>query len=390
MEIRAAVLHERGLPRPYTESRPLRIETLELDPPHEGEVLVRIRAAGLCHSDLSVINGDRPRPVPMALGHEAAGEVVDTGPGVRDLAPGDHVVLVFVPSCGHCDYCAGGRPALCEPGNAANVAGEMLGGGRRLRLGGAPVHHHLGVSCFADHAVVSRRSCVKVDPGLSFEHAALFGCAVLTGVGSVVNTARVEPGSSVAVVGLGGVGLNALMAARLVGAARIVGVDLRPDKLALANELGATETFDATRSRLVDEIRAATGGGVDCAIDFTGSEEALELAYAITRRGGLTVTGGLAHPDRRVSIQQAGLVTEERTLRGSYVGSCIPLRDVPRFVRLFIRGELPLDRLVSGRIERLEDLNAAFDALADGTVVRQVLLPPAGPREAPSVRRARQ
>ncbi|MDZ7749517.1 MAG: zinc-dependent alcohol dehydrogenase family protein [Halofilum sp. (in: g-proteobacteria)] len=376
LEIRAAVLHERGLPRPYADSRPLRVETLALDPPGAGEVLVRVRAAGLCHSDLSVINGDRPRPVPMALGHEAAGEVVQAGPGVDDLAPGDHVVLVFVPACGHCAYCVAGRPALCAPGNAANVAGELIGGGRRLHRGDEPVHHHLGVSCFADHAVVSRHSCVRVDPALAFEHAALFGCAVLTGVGSVVNTARLGPGASVAVIGLGGVGLNAVLAARLVGAARIVGLDLLDDKLALARDLGASDTFDAAAAGVTERVRAATDGGVDCAIDFTGSVQALELAYAITRRGGTTVTGGLAHPDHRVSIQQASLVAEERTLRGSYVGSCIPARDVPRFVELFGQGRLPVDRLLDRRIERLEDLNAAFDALADGHVVRQVLLPP--------------
>lgn len=376
MEIQAAVLHERGLPRPYAESRPLRVETLTLDPPGDGEVLVRIRAAGLCHSDLSVINGDRPRPVPMALGHEAAGEVVATGSGVVGLEPGDHVVLVFVPACGRCEYCVAGRPALCTPGNAANVAGELIGGGRRLRLDGEAVHHHLGVSCFADHAVVSRHSCVRVDAALAFEHAALFGCAVLTGVGAVVNTARLEPGSQVAVVGLGGVGLNAVMAAGLVGARRIVGLDVLGDKLELAAALGATDTFDAGADGVVEAVRAATGGGVDCAIDFTGSVHALELAYAITRRGGTTVTGGLAHPDHRVSIQQASLVAEERTLRGSYVGSCIPARDVERFVALFAQGRLPVDRLLSRRVERLEDLNAAFDALADGHVVRQVLLPP--------------
>jgi len=372
MQIRAAVLHERGLPRPYAESRPLRIETLELDPPGEGELLVRIRAAGLCHSDLSVINGDRPRPVPMALGHEAAAEVVSTGPGVADLVPGDHVVLVFVPSCGHCAYCAVGRPALCEPGNAANVAGTLLCGERRLALEGRPIHHHLGISCFADHAVVSRRSCVKVDPAVPFEHVALFGCAVLTGVGSVVNTARVEPGSSVAVVGLGGVGLNALLAARVAGAARVVALDVLASKRSLAAELGATDAFDAADGCVVERVRAVTAGGVECAIDFTGSEQGLELAYAITRRGGTTVTGGLAHPERHVSLQQAGLVVEERTLKGSYVGSCIPARDVPRFLELFAQGRLPVDRLLSRRIERLEDINAAFDALADGTVVRQV------------------
>lgn len=373
MRTRAAVLREMGLPRPYAESRPLAIEELELDPPGPGELLVEVRAAGLCHSDLSVINGDRPRPTPMALGHEAAGVVAETGAGVDDLAPGDHVVMVFVPSCGHCQTCAAGRPALCEPGNAANIAGEMLAGGRRLWLDGMPVNHHLGVSAFAEHAVVSRRSVVRVDPGLPLEQAALFGCAVQTGVGAVVNTARVPPGASVAVVGLGGVGLNAVMAARLAGAGRVVALDLLDAKLALAGELGAGDTLRAGDDGVADSVRELTGGGVDFAFETAGSVAALELAYEVTRRGGTTVSVGLAHPDERLSIQQARLVTEERTLKGSYVGSCVPVRDVPRFIDLFRGGRLPVDRLLDERVG-LDDLNAAFDRLAEGRAVRQVLV----------------
>ncbi|MGH6903985.1 MAG: alcohol dehydrogenase catalytic domain-containing protein, partial [Geminicoccaceae bacterium] len=245
MKTRAAVLQAIGRPPPYAKSRPLVVEELALDPPGPGEVLIEIKAAGLCHSDLSVINGDRPRPTPMALGHEAAGIVRELGPGVSDLAAGDHVVLVFVPSCGRCIACMEGRPALCEPGAAANGAGHLLSGTRKLRRADGPVHHHMGVSAFAELAVVSHNSCVRIDPELPLEEAALFGCAVLTGVGAVVNTARVMPGQSVAVVGLGGVGLNAVLGARLAGARRIVALDLVDDKLALAREIGATDTFDA-------------------------------------------------------------------------------------------------------------------------------------------------
>lgn len=373
MRTRAAVLREMGRPRPYADSRPLAIEELELDPPGPGELLVEVRAAGLCHSDLSVINGDRPRPTPMALGHEAAGVVAEPGAAVDDLVPGDHVVMVFVPSCGHCPPCAAGRPSLCEPGNAANIAGEMLAGGRRLRLDGARVNHHLGISAFAEHAVVSRRSVIRVDPGLPLEQAALFGCAVQTGVGAVVNTARVPPGASVAVVGLGGVGLNAVMAARLAGAGRIVALDLIDAKLALAGELGAGDTLPAGDDDVAERVRERTGGGVDFAFETAGSVAALELAYEVTRRGGTTVSVGLAHPDERLSIQQARLVTEERTLKGSYVGSCVPVRDVPRFIDLFRGGRLPVDRLLDERVG-LDDLNAAFDRLAEGRAVRQVLV----------------
>src|SRR5690625_4543980 len=213
MKVRAAILDKIGAEAPYAQSKPLTIEEVELAPPGEGEVLVRVKAAGLCHSDLSVINGDRPRPTPMALGHEAAGIVEEVGPGVHDLAPGDHVIMVFVPSCGHCIPCAEGRPALCEPGAAANTAGTLLSGARRIQRAGADIHHHLGVSAFADYAVVSRRSLVKIDPTLPLDEAALFGCAVLTGVGAVVNTAQMRAGMTAAVIGLGGVGLAAVLGA---------------------------------------------------------------------------------------------------------------------------------------------------------------------------------
>jgi len=374
MRIRAAVLDEIGKPRPYADSKPLSAETLELDPPREGEVLVRIAAAGLCHSDLSVINGDRPRPVPMALGHEASGVVEALGPGVDDLAEGDHVVLVFVPSCGHCRPCAEGRPALCEPAAKAGAAGELLGGGRRLRRpDGGEVNHMLGVSCFADHAVVSRRSLVKVDRAVPLEQAALFGCAVQTGVGAVVNTAHIPAGSSVAVVGLGGVGLNSLLAAKLSGASRIVAVDLLEDKLALARQLGATHTINAGDADAVDQVRAASDGGVDFAFEMAGVVPALDLAYKVTRRGGTTVTAGLAHPDKRLEIPPVNLVAEERTLKGSYIGSCVPIRDVPRYLELFKQGRLPVDRLLGERLS-LEEINEGFDRLADGRSVRQVVV----------------
>jgi alcohol dehydrogenase len=374
MKIRAAVLHEMGKPQPYADSLPLAIEQLDLDGPGPGELLVRVKAAGLCHSDLSVINGDRPRPVPMALGHEAAGVVEELGPGVTDLRVGDHVVMVFVPSCGHCIRCMEGRPALCEPGGAANTAGTLFSGARRLRLQGREVHHHLGVSAFADHAVVSRNSVVKIDQSLPLDEAALFGCAVLTGVGAVVNTARVPAGAAVAVVGLGGVGLNALLACRLIGAAEIVAVDLQDDKLALARQLGASHTVNAGDQDCVDQVRAATDGGVDFAFEMVGSVRAMDVAYRITRRGGTTVSAGLSHPTHDFSLKHVSLVAEERTIKGSYVGSCVPVRDVPRFVTLYRDGQLPVDRVMGEHIG-LEDLNAAFDRLASGQTVRQILIP---------------
>jgi alcohol dehydrogenase len=374
MKMRAAVIREMMKPRPYKESRPFAIEEVEIDPPGEGEVLVRIRAAGLCHSDLSTVNGDRPRPMPMVLGHEAAGEVAELGPGVKDLAPGDHVILVFVPSCGDCLPCMEGRPALCEPGAAANGSGTLLAGGTRMKLGGQPLHHHVGVSAFAEYAVVSRHSLVKIDKKLPFDLAAVFGCAVITGAGAVFNTARLPAAASVAVVGLGGVGLMALLAARAAGARQIVAIDAVDRKLDLARQLGATHAVSATGPDAVEQVRALSGGGVEYAFEAASSVKALELAYNVTRRGGTTVTSSLPHPDHSLPVPATHLVANERTLKGSYLGSCVPTRDIPRYVSLYRQGLLPVDRLLSERIG-LEDINEGFDRLSDVATVRQILVP---------------
>jgi alcohol dehydrogenase len=372
MQTTAAVLRTMGAARPYADSRPLSIETVTLDAPGPGEVLVAIKAAGLCHSDLSVINGDRPRPLPMALGHEAAGVVEALGDGVTDLAVGDHVVMVFMPSCGHCNPCAEGRPALCEPGAAANGKGELLTGGRRIHDDAGDLNHHLGCSAFASHAVVSRRSLVRVDADLPFEHAALFGCAVLTGVGAVVNTAGVRAGQSVVVVGLGGVGLSSVLGAVAAGASPVVAVDLSEDKLALARTLGAVQTVNAADADAVEQVRALTGGGADFVFEMAGSVRALDAAWRMTRRGGTTVTAGLPPPEAALAVNVVALVAEERTLKGSYIGTCVPSRDIPRYVALFRQGRLPVDRLLTGVIP-LSDINAAFDRLADGQAVRTVV-----------------
>src|SRR5271165_6413900 len=372
MRVKAAVLAKTGLPPPYAASRPLDIVELDLAPPGRGELLIRIKAAGLCHSDLSVIDGSRPRPVPMALGHEAAGVVEALGEGVGDFALGDHVVLVFVPSCGRCGPCAAGRPALCEPGAKANGAGTLLGGERRLSFRGEPVYHHLGVSAFATHAVAARESCVKIDPDVPLELAALFGCAVLTGVGAVVNTARVAPGASVAVVGLGGVGLSAVLGAKLAGARQIIALDLSDEKLAFARDIGATDVVNAGAPDAAETVRARSGGGVEIAFDMAGALPALELAYAVTGRGGTTVTAGLPHPDTRLALAPVTLVAEERTLKGSYIGSARPLRDVPRLIALFNAGRLAVDALLTHRL-KLDEINEGFDRLRESVGVRQVV-----------------
>jgi alcohol dehydrogenase len=370
-QMKAAILNEMGRSRPYANSKPLVVEDVHLDPPGPGELLIKIKATGLCHSDLSVINGDRPRPMPMILGHEAAGEVEECGAGVTDLKPGDHVVLAFVPSCGSCLPCMEGRPGLCEPGARANGAGTLLSGARRLTFHQEPIYHHIGVSGYAEYAVVSRRSAIKVDSSLPAQEAALFGCAVLTGVGAVINTGKVPAGSSVAVVGLGGVGLSSLLAANLVGAAEIVAVDTNSQKLEVASRLGATKTVKVGPDA-VKEVRDLTNGGVDYAFEMASSVPALQLAFDITKRGGTTVTASLPHPEHRLSIPAVLLTAEERTLKGSYVGSCVPARDIPRFISLYQQGKLPVDKLLS-EIVSLEELNEAFDRLAEGKSIRQVM-----------------
>ena len=371
MKVTSVVLTEMGRPRPYAQSRPVEVMELDLEAPRPGELLVRVEASGLCHSDLSVVDGSRPRPLPMALGHEAAGVVEEVGAGVHDVAVGDRVVLVFVPSCGSCPECSSGSPALCRRGAAANTAGELLRGGRRLSRGGAEVHHHLGVSAFSSHVVVDRGSAVVVPPEVPGETAALFGCALLTGTGAVESTVQVRPGDSVVVVGLGGVGLSAVMGARLAGADPLVVVDPVAAKRALALELGATH---AVPPGSVDEVRDLTGGGARYVVEAVGHEQAMADAFAMTARGGATVLVGLPHPSRMLCVPAVQVVAEARQVLGSYMGSAAPQRDVPRLVRLWQDGRLPVERLTSD-VLRLEDAPRALDALADGTAVRQLLLP---------------
>ena len=373
MKIRAAVIREMGLPGPYAQSRPLDIAQVELDPPGFGEVLVRMKASGLCHSDLSVINGDRPRALPMVLGHESSGEVVEVGPGVADLKPGDHVVMVFVPSCGQCEPCMQARPALCEPGAAANTKGTLLGGERRLHIGDDYLNHHTGVSCFADHAVVSRRSCVKVNASISHREAALFGCAVLTGAGAVVNRARIRLGDTAAIVGLGGVGLSALLAAVGAGARRVVAIDLSDEKLALARELGATHTINPSTVENDQDLIRQAGGQVDFGFDMAGAVPAFESAYKLTRRGGATITSGLPNPRSSFSLSLSQLVGEEREIRGSYLGSGVPAIDINRYIDLYQAGRLPVDKLL-GESFTLDQINEGFDHLASGSSLRDAIV----------------
>jgi alcohol dehydrogenase len=309
----------------------------------------------------------------MALGHEAAGVVEDVGPGVKQVKVGDHVVLTFVPSCGSCAECSSGRPALCAPGAVANGAGTLLHGGSVLTDGnGKLVHHHLGVSGFARHAVIARESAVVIPADVPLQTAALFGCAVLTGAGAVLNTASVRPGQSVAIFGLGGVGLASVIGAVVASAWPIVAVDPVPAKRELALQLGATAAFapeDAEKG-----IKDLTQGGAEVTFEAAGVPAVLEAAFRAARRGGTTVAMGLPHPTRTVSLPALAFAGLGQSLVGSYMGSAAPQRDIPRYISLWKAGRMPVDRLQSASMP-LEKINDAFEALAAGVAVRQVLLP---------------
>jgi alcohol dehydrogenase len=366
MKIRGAVLEEIGRERPYAASRPITISELDLDPPGQGEILVRIEAAGICHSDLSVVNGSRVRPVPMLLGHEAAGIVEQLGAGVLDLAIGDRVAMTFLPRCGECANCRTDGRLPCTPGSAANGAGTLMGGGQRLRRDGQPVSHHLGVSGFASHAVVNRLSVVKVGADVPAEIAAVLGCAVLTGGGALVNRGRPSAGDTVIVVGLGGVGMAALITAVSLGLGEVIGVDALPEKLARATELGATRVCTAAEA-------VELGLTAPVVIEAAGHAHAFETAVLLTAPGGTTVTVGLPAPDARSSISPLTITAESRTIVGSYLGSAVPSRDIPTFEQLWREGRLPVDKLISSRIT-LGQINEAMDYLSDGHGVRQVIV----------------
>lgn len=373
MKTLAAVLRAVCAERPYGKSRPMQLEEVELGAPRAGELLVRIEAAGVCHSDVSVVDGSRVRPLPMALGHEAAGVVEEIGPGVRDVKVGDHVVLTFVPSCGTCDHCSSGRPALCTPAAEANGTGHLLHGLSQITgRGGERIHHHLGVSAFARHAVIARESAVVVPRDVPLQTAALFGCAVLTGAGAVLNTASVRPGQSVAIFGLGGVGLASVMGALVANAWPILAVDPVPAKRELALQLGATAVFAPEEAE--KGVKHFTHGGAEVTFEAAGVPAVLEAAFRAARRGGLTVAMGLPHPSRTVTLQALAFAGLGQALVGSYMGSAAPQRDIPRYLALWKAGRMPVDRLQSASLP-LEKINEAFEHLAAGTAVRQVLLP---------------
>ncbi|MDJ0349206.1 alcohol dehydrogenase catalytic domain-containing protein [Cryobacterium sp. PH29-G1] len=368
----STILRAAGSTRPYADSLPLSLEQIPVPTPRAGEVLVRIERASLCHSDLSVIDGSRVRPLPMALGHEAAGTVGAVGDGVNDVAVGDRVVLVFVPSCGDCRACRAGRPALCHRGAEANGAGDLLHGPAVLTTeSGERINHHLGVSAFSQYAVVARESVVVVDQDVPFDIAAMFGCAALTGIGAVLNTGALAPGQSVIVFGLGAVGLMAVMAAAQVAGTTVIAIDPLPEKRALALRCGADQVGSPDQAAQL--VLEHAGDGVDLAVEAVGSARVMEAGLALLTRGGALVSVGLPHPEQTITTQALQFAGLGRRLLGSYMGDSVPSRDIPVYLQLWRDGRLPVE-LLHTDTRPLADLNESLDALVAGDVVRRLFV----------------
>jgi len=369
MDVRAAVLDRFDAD--------LRVQRLTLDEPGPGEVLVRIAATGVCASDAHTRSGRIPSPLPAVLGHEGAGEVVATGAEVAHVRAGDRVALSWLPSCGDCRYCRAGRPVLCAESSAALLAGTLLDGTVRLHDRGREVHHYSFLSTFADHAVVPAASAIKIPGSIPPEVAALAGCGVLTGYGAVVNRARAAAGDAVLVYGAGGVGLSAIMAARLSGAEPIIAVDPQESKRTAAIDFGAHRVLSASDD-VPREVRALTGGcGADVTIDAVGREGLLEQAFDATAPGGTVVCVGVPPAAAYASVPAARFVREEKLLTGCLYGSGRPVRDIPRLLAEFDAGRLPIDKLIS-KTYAFADINRAFADLDRGGTRRGVVLLDAG------------
>jgi NDMA-dependent alcohol dehydrogenase len=368
MATRAAVLT--GLDQPLVIRDDVVVEA-----PRAGEIRIRVAACGVCRSDLSMQDGTLPVPMPVVLGHEASAVVEEVGEGVTDLAPGDHVVVSWVPQCGACFFCRRGQPHLCQTADAVLLTGGLLDGSPRLRLDGAPLFQMTGAGTFSEETVIPATSAVKVPHDLPLDVAALLGCAVLTGVGAALNTATIRPGDTVAVVGCGGVGLNIVQGARLAGAEVIVAVDVHPAKLAVAEAFGATHTVDATTSDPANAVRDLTGQrGADVAFEALGQGRTIEQTVDMTRRGGQAVLVGIPRLDVMLTLPaMLGIVLQERTIKGCWYGSSDLRRDVPRLVDLYREGRLLLDELVSRRID-LSEVNEALEAMKAGEVSRSVIV----------------
>jgi NDMA-dependent alcohol dehydrogenase len=365
MKTKAAVLFEVG--------KGLEIRELDVQAPQRDEVLVRMAAGGVCHSDLHVMTGHLVGALPAVLGHEGAGVVAEVGPGVTHLKPGDHVIPLWRLSCGTCEHCSDGRPALCAAGTQIRMTGRLLDGTTRFSLGGTEIKHFAGVSSFSEYSVVPARAALKVPDDLPLDRAALLGCAVITGVGAAINCAKVKPGSSAVVFGAGGVGLNVVQGAAIAGAEKIIAVDLLPSKLDFARRFGATHTINASDGDPVAAVRALTGGrGVDYALEVIGLPKTMRQAYDCLAKRGMAVVVGVSPMTAEVSVPVMSLVYEERVLTGSVYGSSRPHIDIPKLIDLYRAGRLKLDELLT-RTYPFDQINEAYAALERGEVARSVV-----------------
>ncbi len=365
MKARAAILFEVG--------KKLEIHEVDVQGPQAGEVLIRMAAAGVCHTDRHVMTGHVTAPLPAVLGHEGAGVVEDVGAAVTSVKRGDHVIPLWRLSCGLCEYCSDGRPALCNEGMQIRSTGCLLDGTTRLSLGEVPIKHFCGVSSFAECAVVPERAVLRIPDDLPLDCAALLGCAVVSGVGAVVNAARVRPGSSVAVFGTGGVGLNVVQGAALAGAETIIAVDRVPQKLEWARRFGATHAVDARQGDPVAEVRALTGGrGVNYAFEVIGEPAVMRQAYDSLAKRGMCVVLGVTPPTAEVRVPSMSLVFEERVLTGSIYGAGAPRVEIPKLIALYRAGRLKLDELLTRRYP-FAQVNEAYEALERGEVARSVV-----------------
>jgi S-(hydroxymethyl)glutathione dehydrogenase / alcohol dehydrogenase len=364
MKFRAAVLHEFH--------KPAAIDEVALSPLRDHDVLVRVRATSLCHTDFEVTQGLLERPVPTILGHEAAGTVERVGAAVASVRAGDHVVCSWNPSCGHCYYCERQQPILCEPVNRNIPRGRLLDGTTRLTLDGEPLNHFMMISSHAEYCLVPEAGAVKVTDDIPFDRACLIGCAVMTGYGAATNIAPVAPGSSVVVVGCGGVGLNVVQAAALRGAQRVIAIDRTESKLQTARTFGATDMIDAARIDALAAVREMTRGrGADYVFEAAGHPDAMQLALEAARPGGEVVLLGKVAANQQVAFRWGSLMGEKRITRSSY-GGARPHRDFPALAQAYVEGRLKLDELISRRI-RLDGINEGYAALAAGAALRTVV-----------------